>query len=444
MFGDICAVLVVLTILCAVMHGLYLYQRAKQPHPEIIRKLVHAVMGLVTLSFPFVFQSPLSVVLLAMIAGAGLSYVKNSRKLQDGVGGVLCAVKRKSYGEVSFVAAIAVLFLLAHHQPLFYVIPVLILTLADSLSALVGVFMGKLRFTTSDGTKSAEGSFAFFATTLLATAVPLFMFTSLAPANIILIGLLLGGLVMMFEAIAWRGLDNFLIPISAFGLLSIYVTLDLNALIARFIVAAALLTFALFWRKCTTLHDGAVIGAALACYASTAVGGVEWLVAPMTVFSLYKLALPERYHSMARVHSVRAVVSVASIGLLWLLLSRLTNNAELFFPYTLSFALNFAIIGTVHLQKLTSTSLLLKNVWRLAQTAAMSWILFFLPYLTISGFGVERARQTLIALPIILLATLVFYCLRPDNQRQKLTGNLRWARQVGVVACVSPLALCYL
>ncbi|MBY0548036.1 MAG: hypothetical protein K2W95_12145 [Candidatus Obscuribacterales bacterium] len=444
MFGDICAVIAVLLILGAVMYGLYLYQRARQPHPEIIRKLVHAVMGLVTLSFPFVFQSSVSVVLLALIAGAGLSFVKHSHKLQDGVGGVLCAVKRKSYGEVSFVAAIAVLFLLAQHQPLFYVIPVLILTLADSLSALVGVFMGRRRFTTSDGTKSAEGSFVFFVTTLLATAVPLFIFSSFAPAKIILIGLLLGGLVMMFEAISWRGLDNFLIPISAFGLLSIYVTMDLNALIARFIVAAVLLMFALVWRKRTTLHDGAVIGAALACYASTAVGGVEWLLAPMTVFSLYKLALPERYHSMARVHSVRAVVSVASIGLLWLLLSRLTNNAELFFPYTLSFALHFAIIGTVHLQKLIRSSFLLNNFLRLAQTAAMSWIVFFLPYLAVSGFCAERARQALIALPIILLATLVFYCLRPGDQRQKLAGNSRWARQVGVVACVSPLALCYL
>lgn len=443
MFGDICAILTVLAILAAVMHALFIYQRAQQPHPEIIRKLVHAVMGCVTLSFPFIFQSPISVVVLATIAGAGLTYVKQARHLQNGVGGVLCAVKRQSYGEISFVAAIAVLFLLAHGQPLLYAIPVLILTLADSLSALVGVFAGKLRFTTSDGTKSAEGSFAFFVTTLAATAAPLFLFTSLAPANVILIGLLLGGLVMMFEAIAWRGLDNFLIPISAFALLSIYMTMDLNALVIRFIVASVLLTFALIWRTRTTLHDGAAIGAALACYASTAIGGVEWLLAPLTVFSLYKLLLPERYHAMPRTHSVRAVVSVASIGLLWLLLSRVTGNAALFFPYTLSFALNFAIIGSAHLQILRRTPLVLKNLLRLAHTSFMSWILFFLPYLAVSSFGAEHLRQAVVALPIIMLATLAFYFLRPER-RQKLVGNSRWARQVGVVACVSPLALCYL
>jgi phytol kinase len=227
MFGDICAIIIVLVVLALLMQGLSIWQRKFSPHPEIVRKLVHSVMGAVTLSFPWIFQSPVSVALLGLIAGTGLTLLKRSQKLQATLGSVLCAVKRQSCGEVAFVAAIVLLFFLTHNNPLLYCIPVLILTLSDSCSALVGVFMGKHRFTTSDGTKSVEGSFAFLISTLVATAIPLFLFSSLAPANIVVIGLLLGGLVMMFEAVAWRGLDNFLIPVSSFILLSIY--LDMNS-----------------------------------------------------------------------------------------------------------------------------------------------------------------------------------------------------------------------
>lgn len=442
MFGDFSAIIFVLVVLALLMQGLFLYQRAKSPHPEVVRKIVHAVMGGVTLWFPYIFQSALSVFMLALVAGGGLTYIKQSRKLRGGVADVLCAVKRQSYGEVSFVAAIAVLFALAQHQPLLYAIPVLILTLADSISALVGIFAGKRRFTTSEGTKSAEGSFAFFVTTFFATAIPLLMFSTIAAPNIILISLLLGGLVMMFEAISWRGLDNFLIPISAFVLLSIYMTLDFQALLSRFLVASVLLSFALYWRSRTALHDGAAIGAALACYASTAIGGVEWLLAPLTVFSLHKFALPQRYHAARRTHSVRAVISVASIGLLWLLASKITGNSDLFFPYTVSFALNFAMIATAHLQKLNYKSYR-GGLLLMLTMSVLTWAIFFLPYVGLAGINAEHLRHAALALPLVLLSGVLFYGVR-IGRRQCLSSGSRWARQIGVVACVSPLAMCCL
>ncbi len=441
MFGDICAIFVVLVVLAALLQGLHAYQRIRSPHPEIMRKLVHGVMGGVTLSFPWLFQSAVSVIILGVIAAAGLTYIKKSQKLRSGVGSVLCAVKRQSYGEVSFTAAIAVLFLLAGHNPLLYSIPVLILTLADSSSALVGIFLGKHKFTTSDGTKTAEGSLAFFIATVLSTTIPLLLYSSLPAANILLIGLLLGGLVMMFEAIAWRGLDNFLIPISAYILLSMYMNLSADGLLTRLFAAGMLLGFAFIWRKRTTLHDGAAIGAALSCYVSAAAGGIEWLLAPLMVFSLYKFALPARYRRMPRVHSVRAVVSVASTGLLWLLAAKLTDNQSLFFPYTLSFASNFVMISSAHLQLLRHHSVA-RDIVLLVVSSVLTWLMFFLPYLAIMGCSAMHLQEVMVALPLIGLSALSFYCYSPRD-RAELSGTRRWARQFGIAACISPLALCF-
>jgi phytol kinase len=439
MFGDICAIIIVLVVLALLMQGLSIWQRKFSPHPEIVRKLVHSVMGAVTLSFPWIFQSPVSVALLGLIAGTGLTLLKRSQKLQATLGSVLCAVKRQSCGEVAFVAAIVLLFFLTHNNPLLYCIPVLILTLSDSCSALVGVFMGKHRFTTSDGTKSVEGSFAFLISTLVATAIPLFLFSSLAPANIVVIGLLLGGLVMMFEAVAWRGLDNFLIPVSSFILLSIYLDMSLPSLVARVIVAAMLLSFAVVWRSRTTLHDGATIGATLACYASVAVGGPVWLLAPLTVLTLYKVALPERYHSMPRVHSVRSVVSVVAPGLVWLLLAKLTGNPSFFFPYTLSFAAHFAMITSAHLHLIRRLTVGRRLV-AIAGNVLFTWLLFFLPYLAMSGWNAQHLGETVFSLLLISLSTVLFHLWRP-GVREELSGTARWARQFGIACCISPLSL---
>jgi phytol kinase len=70
--------------------------------------------------------------------------------------------ERRSLGEVYFPAAVAVLFCLSHQTPLLFCIPILMLTLADAVAALIGVRYGRLRYQTLEGQKSAEGSITFF------------------------------------------------------------------------------------------------------------------------------------------------------------------------------------------------------------------------------------------------------------------------------------------
>src|SRR5437867_4045500 len=83
-------------------------------------------------------------------------------------------------------------------------IPILILTLADAIAALVGMAYGAHRYTGIAGQKSAEGSLAFFTVAFLTTHIPLLLLTTdqqMAREKVLLISLTIGFLVMLMEGI---------------------------------------------------------------------------------------------------------------------------------------------------------------------------------------------------------------------------------------------------
>ncbi|WP_054696225.1 diacylglycerol/polyprenol kinase family protein [Geotalea toluenoxydans] len=180
-------ILLVTVVLGAVMAGLKLISARCNLHPESSRKSVHILMGLVTLSFPWLFKESWPVLLLAGIAVAALMGTRLIGPLREQFGGVLHGVARSSRGELYFPLAVAALFLLSESSPLLYVIPLLTLTLADAVAALVGVRYGQHRYATSEGTKSAEGSLAFFAVAFLSAHLPLLLLSNTGRAESLLI-----------------------------------------------------------------------------------------------------------------------------------------------------------------------------------------------------------------------------------------------------------------
>src|SRR5262249_18012010 len=151
------------------------------PHPEVVRKLLHMGMGLVTLSFPWLFDETWPVIVLAVLSIALLTSARLVAGLKSSLGSVVSGVARASLGEISFPVGVAVLFVLLIHggaapfdlRAVLYCIPVLLLTLADAAAALIGITYGRLQYPTADGVKSAEGSVAFFACAFFCTHVPL-------------------------------------------------------------------------------------------------------------------------------------------------------------------------------------------------------------------------------------------------------------------------------
>src|SRR5262249_35079243 len=161
---------------------------------------------------------------------------------------------------------------------------ILLLTLADAVAALIGISYGRLRYATTDGTKSTEGSLAFFLCAFLCVHIPLLLFTGTGRAESLLIALLLAWLATMFEAVAWGGLDNLALPLISYLLLEIYLDMPAHELERRLAITAGLMVFVLLFRFQTTLQGNAVLGAFLVGYISWALGGWHWLMAPLILF----------------------------------------------------------------------------------------------------------------------------------------------------------------
>jgi phytol kinase len=438
----------VLTLLAGLMVGLRVYQRRCSPHPEVVRKLLHVPMGLLTLTFPWLFDSGLPVVMLATVAVGSLLMLRYYQPLHLRFGSVLGGVGRRSLGEIYFPIAVALLFVLVHGNALLFCIPMLILTLADAVAAVIGVRYGQIRYTTTDGQKSAEGSMAFFMVAFFSTHVPLLLVGNTGRAETLLIALILGLLVMLLEAIAWQGLDNLFIPIGGFILLRSHLSLSIADLLVRLAVTVILVGFVLCWRKRTTLNDSALLGAAFLGYLSWTLGGWRWLLPPMILLITYPLLvswvdqqqtpltpaeqkimrwLPTAPGSQCRkwerIHNIYSVLSVCAAGLLWLLLFGIFDRSEFLYPYTLAFAANLAVVGVAGLSPMEywhSSRFVMLMVYVLK-----SWLLMFVPLVAVVGVSQISIASTLFGLLGTALAAIAYYLTQPAL-RNHPTDTLSW------------------
>ena len=412
------------------------WQRKYSPTPELPRKLAHVGTGLVTLALPYLFHSARPVWLLCALSIAGMLAIRLISPLKQGLGSVLHGVTRSSGGEIYFPLSVAILFPLAEGNVLLFVIPILILTFADAVAALTGGRYGLTHYRGAGGEKSAEGSVAFFMVAFLSAHVPLLLMTDTERAKTLLVGLCIGLIAMLLEAIAWRGLDNLFIPLGGFILLKVYLGLDDRALIARFCVALGLAILLHIFRRHATLDTTALLGAALVGYVVWAVGGWKWLVPPAALFVSYPLLSPRNPRNTARIHDIRAVVCVASAGLFWLYFGKVLNEPEYFFPFATAFAAHLAIGGTTRL-RCDDPSRPLRSI--LTQSILVGWLIVFLPYCLLQRFSKLAIKECEIALIVIAVATLVFNSMQPGMEDCP-TDVPRWLRQGGIVFILSLVA----
>ncbi len=229
-------------------------------HPELSRKLIHIGMGLVILSFPWIFDSIWPVLGLSGLSAVILILLRCLRPLREGVGSVLNGVNRSSWGEVYYPLAVGILFMLTQDRPLYFVIPILILSLADATAALVGVRYGRIKYATFDGKKSLEGSVGFLIVAFFSVHIPLLLYSSLGRIETILIAGITAVVVMMLEGISWQGLDNLFIPLGAYFLLVIYEHQSPVELVIQLLIAVILAVLALAWCGRFSLNDTALLG----------------------------------------------------------------------------------------------------------------------------------------------------------------------------------------
>ncbi len=429
-------ILLVLAALGMVFLFLHLLGRFVVLHPEVRRKLLHVLMGLVTAGFPWLFHQVWPVLVLAAASFSVLVLVRSDMSLVRPFRGILHGVERPSWGELLFPLSVALVFVLAQGDPLFYSVPILILTLADAVAALIGVYYGQTQFKTLEGSKSVEGSVAFFIVTFFCVHVAMLLFTDIGRPESLLIGVLMGIIVMMFEAVAWRGLDNLFIPVASYALLKSYQDLDAGALAVRLLAIVLLGLFFMFWRRRSTLDGSALVGAGLVAYGAWAIGGPYWLLVPVSVFVIGTV-LAQRMppEKRQKIHTVYALLSIIAPGFIWLILSRNSDSAGLLFAYAVAFAAHLTMMGVSRAH--SGRSYL--PVQGIVPAVFQGLVVVMLPFLLMWGPDLRLLAVLLLGGIALTLTGLVFLRLQPALDNCPGTPE-RWTRQALIAGGFSTLA----
>jgi len=425
---DTVAMAAVLACALAMLFLLRLYRKRTGADGEWVRKMAHIGTGALSISFPWIFSGRLPVFLICSASIALLLAIRYLPFIHNRLSGALDGVARKSWGEIYFPLSVGLLYQFAGDNKLLYAVPLVVLTLADTVAALVGVEYGKHGYTTTGDTKSMEGSIAFFCAAFFSVNVALVVFSDVGRIETLLISLDIALIVMLLEAIAWRGLDNIFIPLGVFILLRLYLVMPSSQLWNRFRVAVALVIFVTAYARKTTLQGSALLASALVLYVSWALGGWQWLVPPAMFLLAYTFFFPGKIMQSDRTHNVYAVLSIASVGLVWLFLFRIWQQPGLLFPYTLAFAIHLALIAWNFLSPRYPSARLAMGVCIL-----VSWGLMFVPYVLIEGESRLSLLQASASLPVCTAAFGVFYFFEPRREGIYPASRARWLRQVALV-----------
>ena len=417
--------------------GVRFYQRKAKPDPEVARKLFHLCSGLIALSLPWVFHELWSVLLLGAVFAMAFVGFRAIPALRTGAGQVLYGVERESFGEFFFLVSVALVFALAKEDRVLYVISMLILIMSDSAAALIGLRYGKVFYWSTTGEKSAEGSLAFFITAFFCVHIPLLVWTDIGRVESLVAATIIGLLVMLAEAISWRGLDNFFIPTFSYILLRFFLDKRVPELVLDLAVLVGLVILVFLWRRRTTLSDDALFGVPLFSYLVWSLSDWRWLVPPLMLFVTYTAISAKTELDPIRIINVRVLLAVASAALFWLFLYGAMQMPEFFYPYVGALAANLSIIAIVRRKyvapEMPLRTLFLRDGWK--------GILILVPsILVVDGLTPMLLVHFLVGVVTIFVASVFFSAFQPALETYPADMS-RWIRQSIAVLVASVLSL---
>jgi dolichol kinase len=253
------------------------------PPAEWTRKLVHVGGGIISVCLPWLVASPWTVLALAATLALLLWGTRRWGLLQS-----IHGVERRSQGGIYFPIAVFLLFLVGRDEPIFYVVALITLLLADALAALLGGAYGRYTFPVEGDRRSLEGSTVFFLTTFLGVHLPILLLTDVDRAVSVLVALQVALLVTFLEAVSLRGNDNLLVPLATFYFLVKMTPHDADFLLVQLLGQLAILGAVgwIAWRTRLLSISGA-LAATLFFYGAFALGGAEWTVAPAVALGVF-------------------------------------------------------------------------------------------------------------------------------------------------------------
>lgn len=361
-------------LLAVVLWGVSQLARIAKLDPEIGRKLVHISLGLYCLTFPYVFSAVWEVA--ATCGLAVIVFLLARGTMRKSLGGGLHAVKRTSYGELLFAVSVALLFwlkdghfvsLALHHKPpvgpVLYILPILILTLCDAASAVVGSRYGKKTFSIEEGSKSVEGVIVFAVTAWLLSLIVILLMTDIGRGEAVLLAFITAAFGALLEAASWRGLDNLFIPLGLYFLLSnlLYLgVVGLAVIAGLFFVVLMLLLYVTRHRAGEERHFLAVGSTLFFCIAIFA--EPPSVITPAVAVGTYFIADAVRRGQRPQFDALNLLLVVLAVALFYFVISNVAHK-DTIFGFNLSFAALAAGISARFAQRL----------WRLFVVILVAW-----------------------------------------------------------------------
>ncbi len=190
---------------------------------EITRKFAHFTATLATVPFPYIFPSHWYILILALLFFAVLLFTQHGTQLKS-----IHDIQRKSIGSYLLPLSIYISFLLSDimDNKFIYILPMLILAISDPMAAILGIniknFNGRIKVFGKKLNKTWLGSGAFFASSFVISILALYFNRGLFDLKAFWLSLLLATVTTLAELISWRGSDNLSIPLSAVGVLLLF------------------------------------------------------------------------------------------------------------------------------------------------------------------------------------------------------------------------------
>jgi len=309
-----------------------LLHRGRAVSAEVTRKVAHVWAGVVTASFPWLVESHVTVLWLALGFGVFLGGTRLLGWLPS-----VHAVERRTQGAYCYPLAVWVSFYLAAGDPVPYVTAIAVLAVSDTAAAAVGARQPLKRYHVFDRDfRSLGGSFALFGVTFALVLLLMAAFDRGSLPSVLTTALLVAMAATATEGISVRGLDNFLLPYSVVLLLTATAGAtaeELSSWVLGALTAACVLVPTV---SVARLGAAGAMALFLSGFLAFGLGGPAWLL-PLLVPYAGFVAVRAMDRS-GEAASLQLLAPAFAVSLLVLLAHVHTGRAQLYLPYLASVA----------------------------------------------------------------------------------------------------------
>ncbi len=256
---------------------------------ETTRQIVHIGVGFLVATSPFLFISPIPVIVLAT-----LFIIVNSIGLKKDKFKGMHSTQRISYGTVFFPISFLILILIFwESDPTILIIGMLIMTISDPLASVIGKSINsKSTYIFWKDKKSIPGSISVFISSFLISCLGLYYLRILdlyqvpSITSLIITGIAVGTISFLSESISNSGSDNLSLPLLSALMLSIMQGLLIQdqIIVLLWILLSFILAFLAY--KLKALTSGGAAGAMLLGSIVFSIGGIFWVIPMATFFIL--------------------------------------------------------------------------------------------------------------------------------------------------------------